>query len=194
MNAALSAGLSNEIPRTKTPAFSYSEWRSRNPQPSAVHPGVSAFGKNHRTRRFPRNSSRVRIFPVWSGSRNAGAGSPGFSTVRVSLGGLGGGVAAGGGVGGAASARFVAAGGPVGPADGASSRPQPAAPAAQNPSASAAVALFTRSDATSPRRGRHRPRQRWTRASFDSGQDRSARSYASLASRARPSVRSVSPT
>src|SRR5262245_53639677 len=140
MNAALSAGLSNEIPRTTTPAFSYSEWRSRNPQPSAVHPGVSALGKNQRTRRFPRNSSRVRVFPVWSGSRNAGAGSPGFSTVRVSFGGLGAGVAAGGGVRGA----LVAAGGVVGPADGASSRPQAHAPAAKSPKASAAVALFTR--------------------------------------------------
>jgi hypothetical protein len=42
--AALSSGLSYEMPRIA--AFFFSNWalRSRNPQPSAVHPGVSALG------------------------------------------------------------------------------------------------------------------------------------------------------
>ena len=45
-NALFSAGVSKETPRTTAPFLSYSGLRSRNPQPSAVHPGVSAFGKD----------------------------------------------------------------------------------------------------------------------------------------------------
>lgn len=42
--AALSPGPSKLAPRIAAPFLSYSALRSRNPQPSAVQPGVSAFG------------------------------------------------------------------------------------------------------------------------------------------------------
>jgi hypothetical protein len=43
-NFLLSAWLSNEAPMTATFLRSASALRSRNPQPSAVQPGVSALG------------------------------------------------------------------------------------------------------------------------------------------------------
>jgi hypothetical protein len=43
-NFLLSAWLSNEAPRMTAFLASYWAFRSRNPQPSAVHPGVSALG------------------------------------------------------------------------------------------------------------------------------------------------------
>lgn len=43
-NAALSSGESNDAPRISMPFAEYSDLRSRNPQPSAVQPGVSALG------------------------------------------------------------------------------------------------------------------------------------------------------
>jgi hypothetical protein len=43
-NLALSAALSKLAPRMVVFFFSYSPMRSRNPEPSAVQPGVSAFG------------------------------------------------------------------------------------------------------------------------------------------------------
>ena len=43
-NFLLSAWLSNEAPRMTAFLASYWALRSRNPQPSAVQPGVSAFG------------------------------------------------------------------------------------------------------------------------------------------------------
>ena len=43
-NFALASGLSNEQPRMTAFFWSYSGLRSRNPQPSDVQPGVSAFG------------------------------------------------------------------------------------------------------------------------------------------------------
>jgi hypothetical protein len=43
-NALLAAGLSNETPMIAAFFASYWAFRSRNPQPSAVQPGVSAFG------------------------------------------------------------------------------------------------------------------------------------------------------
>lgn len=52
-NAAFSAGVSKLTPRMPAFFFSYSPLRSRNPQPSVVQPGVSAFGKNHITSVFP---------------------------------------------------------------------------------------------------------------------------------------------
>jgi hypothetical protein len=42
--ARFSSTLSNETPRICAPFSSISRIRSRNPQPSMVHPGVSAFG------------------------------------------------------------------------------------------------------------------------------------------------------
>ena len=52
-NAAFSSAVSKLAPRTAAPFLSYSALRSRNPQPSAVQPGVSALGKNHSTTVFP---------------------------------------------------------------------------------------------------------------------------------------------
>ena len=43
-NALLAFSSSNEIPKMTAFFLSYSDLRSRNPQPSAVQPGVSAFG------------------------------------------------------------------------------------------------------------------------------------------------------
>lgn len=43
-NFALSATESKLTPRSWTFLLSYWSARSRNPEPSAVHPGVSAFG------------------------------------------------------------------------------------------------------------------------------------------------------
>jgi hypothetical protein len=43
-NFLLSPGLSNEAPRMTAFLASYRAFRSRNPQPSAVQPGVSALG------------------------------------------------------------------------------------------------------------------------------------------------------
>jgi hypothetical protein len=43
-NFLLSASLSNEAPMMTAFFASYWAFRSRNPQPSAVQPGVSAFG------------------------------------------------------------------------------------------------------------------------------------------------------
>jgi len=43
-NFLLSVWLSNEAPRMTAFLASYWAFRSRNPQPSAVHPGVSALG------------------------------------------------------------------------------------------------------------------------------------------------------
>jgi len=43
-NFLLSAALSKDAPRMTAFFRSYSAFRSRNPQPSAVQPGVSAFG------------------------------------------------------------------------------------------------------------------------------------------------------
>jgi hypothetical protein len=43
-NFLLSAALSKDAPRMTAVLRSYSALRSRNPQPSAVQPGVSAFG------------------------------------------------------------------------------------------------------------------------------------------------------
>jgi len=43
-NFLLSAGLSNEAPMMTAFLASYWALRSRNPQPSAVQPGVSALG------------------------------------------------------------------------------------------------------------------------------------------------------
>ena len=43
-NAAFSAGVSKLTPITCTFFLLYSSARSRNPEPSAVQPGVSAFG------------------------------------------------------------------------------------------------------------------------------------------------------
>jgi hypothetical protein len=43
-NLLLSAALSNEAPRMTAFLASYWAFRSRNPQPSAVQPGVSALG------------------------------------------------------------------------------------------------------------------------------------------------------
>jgi hypothetical protein len=43
-NFLLSAALSNEAPRMTAFLASYWAFRSRNPQPSAVQPGVSALG------------------------------------------------------------------------------------------------------------------------------------------------------
>ena len=43
-NFLLSLALSNDAPRMTAPLASYWAFRSRNPQPSAVQPGVSAFG------------------------------------------------------------------------------------------------------------------------------------------------------
>ena len=43
-NFLLSAWLSNDAPRMTAFLASYRALRSRNPQPSAVHPGVSALG------------------------------------------------------------------------------------------------------------------------------------------------------
>ena len=43
-NALFSAGVSNEAPMMTAFLASYCALRSRNPQPSAVQPGVSAFG------------------------------------------------------------------------------------------------------------------------------------------------------
>src|SRR2546429_2272371 len=40
-NALFSAGVSKDTPTTAAPFLSYSALRSRNPQPSAVQPGVS---------------------------------------------------------------------------------------------------------------------------------------------------------
>jgi hypothetical protein len=42
--AALSSSVSKLMPKISTPFSSKRSSRSRNPQPSAVHPGVSAFG------------------------------------------------------------------------------------------------------------------------------------------------------
>lgn len=42
--AAFSSAVSKLAPRMTAFFFSYSVLRSRNPQPSAVQPGVSAFG------------------------------------------------------------------------------------------------------------------------------------------------------
>jgi hypothetical protein len=42
--ALFSAGLSNDAPRMTAFLASYWALRSRNPQPSAVQPGVSALG------------------------------------------------------------------------------------------------------------------------------------------------------
>jgi hypothetical protein len=42
--ALFSAGLSNDAPRITAFLASYWALRSRNPQPSAVQPGVSALG------------------------------------------------------------------------------------------------------------------------------------------------------
>ena len=42
--AAFSSAVSKLAPRMPAFFFSYSALRSRNPQPSAVQPGVSAFG------------------------------------------------------------------------------------------------------------------------------------------------------
>jgi hypothetical protein len=47
--ALFSAGVSNDAPRMTAFFASYWAFRSRNPQPSAVQPGVSALGKNHST-------------------------------------------------------------------------------------------------------------------------------------------------
>jgi hypothetical protein len=43
-NALFSAGVSNDAPRMTAFLALYWAFRSRNPQPSAVQPGVSAFG------------------------------------------------------------------------------------------------------------------------------------------------------
>ena len=43
-NCLFSAGVSKDAPRITAFFRSYSAFRSRNPQPSAVQPGVSAFG------------------------------------------------------------------------------------------------------------------------------------------------------
>jgi hypothetical protein len=43
-NFALAAALSNETPMMAAFFASNRAWRSRNPQPSAVQPGVSALG------------------------------------------------------------------------------------------------------------------------------------------------------
>ncbi len=51
--AAFSAGVSKLTPTIAAFFFSYSPLRSRNPQPSAVQPGVSALGKNHITSVLP---------------------------------------------------------------------------------------------------------------------------------------------
>src|SRR5205823_2358169 len=85
MKCLFASGLSNETPSTTTLAFAYSWLRSRKPHPSFVQPGVSAFGKNHSTRRLPRNSSSVRSLPFWSFARNDGAGAPTVAGVGMGV-------------------------------------------------------------------------------------------------------------
>src|SRR5262245_22558219 len=63
-NFAFPAGVAVGMPTIAIHAFSNSWLRSRKPHPSAVQPGVSAFGKNHWATRFPRNAASVRSLPV----------------------------------------------------------------------------------------------------------------------------------
>src|SRR2546427_9138172 len=63
--------------------FSNSLERSRYPQPSRVHPGVSAFGKNQRTTVWPLKSAREISRPWWSLTRNRGACDPTASTAAL---------------------------------------------------------------------------------------------------------------
>jgi hypothetical protein len=63
-NFLFSAGVSKDTPRTTAFFRSYSARRSRNPQPSAVQPGVSALGKNQSTTGLPLKSESLTVFPV----------------------------------------------------------------------------------------------------------------------------------
>jgi hypothetical protein len=63
-NFLLSSAESKEIPRMTAFFLSYSALRSRNPQPSAVQPGVSAFGKNHSTIALPLKSESFTVWPL----------------------------------------------------------------------------------------------------------------------------------
>jgi hypothetical protein len=58
-----SAGVSKETPTIAAPFRSYSAFRSRNPQPSAVQPGVSALGKNQSTTVLPSKSDSLTVSP-----------------------------------------------------------------------------------------------------------------------------------
>ena len=58
-NLLLSAGVSKETPRIAVFFRSYSALRSRNPQPSAVQPPVSALGKNQSTTVLPLKSESL---------------------------------------------------------------------------------------------------------------------------------------
>src|SRR4026208_1687507 len=78
-NALFSAGVSKDTPRITAPCPSESALRSRNPQPSAVQPGVSALGKNHSTTDLPLKSDSFTGLPLWSRPVKSGALSPGLS-------------------------------------------------------------------------------------------------------------------
>jgi hypothetical protein len=61
--AALSSGVSKLAPTISVFRSWKSRIRSRNPMPSAVQPGVSAFGKNQSRTLLPRKSARLSRRP-----------------------------------------------------------------------------------------------------------------------------------
>jgi hypothetical protein len=63
-NFLFSAGVSNDTPMMAAFFRSYSAFRSRNPQPSAVQPAVSALGKNQSTTALPLKSESFTVLPV----------------------------------------------------------------------------------------------------------------------------------
>src|SRR2546427_2135663 len=75
--------VSKEAPRITTFFLPNSDDRSRNPQPSRVQPGVSAFGKNQRTTVFPLKSPRETSRPSWSFTLKSGAWDPTGSIARL---------------------------------------------------------------------------------------------------------------
>src|SRR5262249_59626063 len=82
--AALSAGVSNDTPRIVTPFCANAPASSRKLRPSAVQPGVIAFGKNHSTYVLPARSCDDTLAPLWSVSVQAGNGSPVLSSAAAS--------------------------------------------------------------------------------------------------------------
>src|SRR5262249_56173349 len=82
--AALSAGVSNDTTRIVTPLCSNAPAWSRKLRPSAVQPGVIAFGKNHNTYVLPARSCDDTLAPLWSVSVQAGNGSPVLSSAAAS--------------------------------------------------------------------------------------------------------------
>src|SRR5262249_38297980 len=78
-NLLFSAGVSNDTPRITALFRSYSAFKSRNPQPSAVQPGVSALGKNQSTTGLPLKSASLTVWPLWSCPTKSGALSPALS-------------------------------------------------------------------------------------------------------------------